>query len=179
MSGEQITKLEELWKTEPDARFADLDRPDAIDETELQPTLLHYEDGYHYQNVLAPLVKMEADYDREWKEQMREDNVSLQWVRSAVSGVVVAELSFSLATSESLRLTVGDALEISVSKGLLYNQRGIDTAEDWRGTGTVKALTYRVGIWVVLFILIVVGLYTGTIKPGGSLEKAAFQTQSQ
>jgi len=51
--------------------------------------------------------------------------------------------------------------------------------EKGRGTGTVKALTYRVGIWVVLFILIVVGLYTGTIKPGGSLEKAAFQTQSQ
>ncbi|MEK9743828.1 MAG: DUF2909 domain-containing protein [Gammaproteobacteria bacterium] len=51
--------------------------------------------------------------------------------------------------------------------------------EKGRGTGTVKALTYRVGIWVVLFILIVVGLYTGAIKPGGSLEKAAFQTQSQ
>ncbi len=31
--------------------------------------------------------------------------------------------------------------------------------EKGRGTGTVKALTYRVGIWVVLFILIVVGLY--------------------
>jgi uncharacterized membrane protein (DUF373 family) len=51
--------------------------------------------------------------------------------------------------------------------------------EKGRGTGTVKALTYRVGIWVVLFILIVVGLYTGAIKPGGSLDKAAFQTQSQ
>ncbi len=51
--------------------------------------------------------------------------------------------------------------------------------EKGRGTGTVKALTYRVGIWVVLFILIVVGLYTGAIKPGGSLEQAAFPTHSQ
>lgn len=46
-----------------------------------------------------------------------------------------------------------------------------------RGTTTVKALTYRVGIWVVLFGLIVVGLYTGAIKPSGSLQKAAVQVQ--
>ena len=51
--------------------------------------------------------------------------------------------------------------------------------EKGRGTGTVKALTYRVGIWIVLFILIVVGLYTGAIKPSGSLQKAAIQTQTQ
>lgn len=49
--------------------------------------------------------------------------------------------------------------------------------EKGRGTATVKALTYRVGIWVVLFILIVVGLYSGVIKPGGSLQQASIQTQ--
>ena len=27
-----------------------------------------YEDGYHYQNVLGPLVKLEADYDKKMKE---------------------------------------------------------------------------------------------------------------
>ena len=31
-----------------------------LDE-EVQATLLHYEDGYHYQNILAPLVKLEAE----------------------------------------------------------------------------------------------------------------------
>ncbi|HJP07880.1 MAG TPA: twin transmembrane helix small protein [Arenicellales bacterium] len=45
-----------------------------------------------------------------------------------------------------------------------------------RGTGTVKALTYRVGIWAVLFLLIVAGLYTGVITPGNSLHRAAVQS---
>lgn len=32
------------------------------------PLLLKYEDGYHYQNIVAPLVKLEADYDKKMKE---------------------------------------------------------------------------------------------------------------
>ena len=73
ISQAQINKIEELWKSEPDARFADLDRPEVADETELAPTLLHYEDGYHYQNIVAPLVKMEADYDKQMKESLTEE----------------------------------------------------------------------------------------------------------
>jgi uncharacterized membrane protein (DUF373 family) len=49
--------------------------------------------------------------------------------------------------------------------------------EKGRGTGTVKALTYRVAIWAFLLLLIVVGLYTGILKPGGSLQQAAVQNQ--
>lgn len=37
------------------------------------------------------------------------------------------------------------------------------------GTRTVKALTIRVSIWIALFALIVIGLYTGTLKPSNSL----------
>jgi hypothetical protein len=29
---------------------------------------MHPQDGYHFQNVLAPLVKLEAEYDRRMKE---------------------------------------------------------------------------------------------------------------
>ncbi len=46
-----------------------------------------------------------------------------------------------------------------------------------RGTGTVKALTYRVAIWAFLLLLIVAGLYTGWLKPGGSLQQAALHNQ--
>tara|TARA_Y100001960_G_scaffold66066_1_gene69512 strand:+ start:624 stop:857 length:234 start_codon:yes stop_codon:yes gene_type:complete len=45
-----------------------------------------------------------------------------------------------------------------------------------RGTGTVKALTYRVGIWAFLLLLIVAGLYTGWLKPGGSLQQATINS---
>jgi hypothetical protein len=48
-----------------------------------------------------------------------------------------------------------------------------------QGNRTVKALTYRVGIWAVLFGLIVVGLYTGVITPSQSLRPMTGYSQNQ
>ena len=42
----QITALEELWRTDPKATLADLDRPGVEDVA--VSTLMHYEDGYQY-----------------------------------------------------------------------------------------------------------------------------------
>ena len=58
---------------------------------------LSYEDGYHYQNILAPLVKMEADYDRQIKESLTEDNVSVRW-DTVLSGKKVAIFSIADGT---------------------------------------------------------------------------------
>jgi hypothetical protein len=44
---------------------------------------------------------------------------------------------------------------------------------DGRGDGTARALTMRVGIWVVLFLFITIGLYSGFLSPGNSLQQAA------
>eukprot|EP00501_MAST-03F_sp_TOSAG23-6_P002489 GSMAST32.ASY1.ANO1.2600.1 assembled CDS len=57
----QIRILENLWKDNPDAKLEDLDKP-GVDEAPMQVRLI-YEDGYQYQNVFSPLVKLEADYD--------------------------------------------------------------------------------------------------------------------
>ena len=38
-----------------------------------------YEDGYQYQNIFGPLVKLEADYDRRVKEAQTQDNVHVRW----------------------------------------------------------------------------------------------------
>ena len=35
--------------------------------------MLRYEDAYQYQHVFAPLVKMEADYDKKVKESQTQD----------------------------------------------------------------------------------------------------------
>lgn len=48
-----------------------------------------------------------------------------------------------------------------------------------QGNRTVKALTYRVGIWAVLFGLIVVGLYTGVITPSQSLRPPPGYSQNR
>ena len=37
------------------------------------------QDAYQYQNVFGPLVKMEADYDRQMKDSQTRDNVAVRW----------------------------------------------------------------------------------------------------
>lgn len=129
----QINKLEELWKTEPDARFADLDRPDIVEETELAPTLLHYDDGYHYQNVLAPLVKMEADYDRQIKESLSEESISVRWDKS-LTGKNIATFSFGgRHSAEQNRIMIGDELRLKLGEGARYLY-----GKPWEGVGYVK-----------------------------------------
>jgi hypothetical protein len=58
-----INKLEELWQDDPNATLEDVDKPGIDDEA--QPTLARYEDGYHFQNVLAPLVRVDVLEGRE------------------------------------------------------------------------------------------------------------------
>ncbi|MBI3898073.1 MAG: twin transmembrane helix small protein [Gammaproteobacteria bacterium] len=43
---------------------------------------------------------------------------------------------------------------------LLFRNKG-------QGTGMVKALTWRIGLSLTLFILLIAGLYFGIIPPGG------------
>eukprot|EP00536_Pseudo-nitzschia_multiseries_P017192 jgi/Psemu1/224056/e_gw1.1423.1.1 len=131
----QMAKLEELWKNEPDANFADLDRPDIIEDEEMQPTLLQYEDGFHYQNVLAPLVKIEADYDRQMKESLTEEHISVRWEKS-LAGKNVATFTFHRLAVEQSRIMVGDELRLKLGDGAqyLYNK-------PWEGIGYVKGIS--------------------------------------
>lgn len=38
-----------------------------------------YEDAYQYQNILGPLVKVEADYDKRMKESQTENDITIRW----------------------------------------------------------------------------------------------------
>lgn len=77
ISAQQINKLEELWKENPDAKLEDLEKP-GVDE-EPQQVLLRYDDAYQYQNIFGPLVKLEADYDKKLKESQTQDNIVVRW----------------------------------------------------------------------------------------------------
>lgn len=124
--------MEELWKTEPEAKFSDIDRPDVLEE-EMQPTLLQYEDGYHYQNILAPLVKLEADYDKQMKESLAEESITVRWEKS-LSGKNVATFGFGRHATES-RVMVGDELRLKLGKGAEYLY-----GKAWEGIGYIKDL---------------------------------------
>jgi len=96
VNAQQINKLEELWKANPEAVVEDLQKPGMDDEP--HPVMLRYEDAYQYQvnhqlptpidlgwmdgwmdgwmlfliaarqNIFGPLVKLEAEYDKKMKE---------------------------------------------------------------------------------------------------------------
>ncbi len=125
----QIVKLEELWaKNNPDARFADLNALEENDllEEKFSETLLQYEDGYHYQNILAPLVKLEADYDKQMKESLSEEGISVRWEKS-LTGKHVAIFHFGRAdVAAESRIMVGDELRLKTLTGC------------WEGVGYVK-----------------------------------------
>lgn len=49
-----------------------------------------------------------------------------------------------------------------------------------RTNRTLKALTWRISIWVVLFVLLAVGAYTGFLEPSVSIKPDwAKQTESR
>lgn len=114
----QMSKLEDLWKMDPHAKFAHLNRPEAEVE-EMAPTLLQYEDGYHYQNILAPLVKMEADYDKQMKESLTEGSIRVNWDKS-LQGKFIATFHFGGRSAEQSRIMIGDELRLKLGEGAQF-----------------------------------------------------------
>ncbi|PIA32540.1 hypothetical protein AQUCO_04400027v1 [Aquilegia coerulea] len=129
ISAQQINKVEELWKTNPDASLEDLEKPGVDDEP--QPVALKYEDAYQYQNVFAPLVKLEADYDKMMKESQSKDNVTIRW-DIGLNKKRIAYFVFPKEDNE-LRLVPGDELRLRYS--------GDAAHPAWQSVGHVIKLT--------------------------------------
>ncbi|XP_035667154.1 regulator of nonsense transcripts 1-like isoform X1 [Branchiostoma floridae] len=108
ITAQQINKLEEIWKENPNATLEDLEKP-GVDE-EPQAVLLRYEDAYQYQNILGPLVKLEADYDRKLKESQTHSNITVRWDL----GLNKKRLAYFTMpkTDSDMRLMPGDELRI-------------------------------------------------------------------
>lgn len=108
ITAQQINKLEELWKDNIDATFQDLEKP-GVDE-EPQQVLLRYEDGYQYQNIFGPLVKLEADYDKKLKESQTQENIEVRWDVGLNKKIIAY---FTLAkTDGDMKLMHGDELRL-------------------------------------------------------------------
>ncbi|KAL7245496.1 hypothetical protein ACSBR2_000766 [Camellia fascicularis] len=95
-------------KTNPDATLEELEKPGV--DVEPQPVALKYEDAYQYQNVLAPLIKLEADYDKMMKESQSKDNVTIRW-DVGLNKKRIAYFVFPKEDNE-LRLVPGDELRL-------------------------------------------------------------------
>lgn len=125
ISFQQINRLEDLWRENASATLEDLEKPGVDDEP--QPVLLRYEDAYQYQNIIGPLVKIEADYDKRLKESQTQTDISIRWDlglnQKRIAWFVLPKLE-----SGEVRLAVGDELRLKYSGELHKN---------WEGAGHV------------------------------------------
>jgi len=130
----QINTLEEMWRDDPAATLEDIERQAGGADEEAQPTELVYEDGYHYQNILAPLVKLEAEYDRKLKEHQKQEDLVVRWDRS-LGNKRIAIFQFPSRDESELRLVAGDELRLRLDAGAarLYGSA-------WEGTGHVMRI---------------------------------------
>eukprot|EP01059_Diplonema_ambulator_P007790 TRINITY_DN17287_c0_g2_i1.p1 TRINITY_DN17287_c0_g2~~TRINITY_DN17287_c0_g2_i1.p1 ORF type:complete len:1029 (+),score=340.21 TRINITY_DN17287_c0_g2_i1:228-3089(+) len=130
LSTAEMSKMEELWKVNPNATLTDLESSGAAND-EPAPVQFYYEDAYHYQNILGPLVKLEADDDRRRKEQHSQEKIQIQW-ETGLNKRKVAYFDFPRDESD-LRLVVGDELILKhMGDGNLHGP--------WRGFGHVIKL---------------------------------------
>lgn len=125
MSAQVMNRLEELWKTAPEATLEDLEKP-GVDE-EIEPAPETFEDAFHYQNVFGPLVKLEADDDRKRKEAQQLENITVEWSKG-LNRRHVARFVIPIR-DEGLRVVRGDELKLEIS--------GSSHRKEWSGQGNV------------------------------------------
>ena len=121
ITASQINKLEELWRSNPDATLEELDMP-GVDE-EVAEVLMQYEDAYQYQNIFGPLVKLEADEDRHARESQVIPDLVIRWD----IGLNQKRVAY-FRWGQEARIMIGDELEL--------NYRG-ELHRPWEGVGTL------------------------------------------
>jgi regulator of nonsense transcripts 1 len=127
----KANRLEELWKTNPDATLDEIGEHDAGEE--LDPVALTYEDAYQYQNIFGPLIKAEADYDKAQRESQTKDGVTVRW-DVGLNRRRIAYFCFS--AEESLTsVNLGDSLQLRL---MIQTPNG---PQAWQGQGVVIKFT--------------------------------------
>ena len=128
----QINKLEELWRENPNASLFDLDRPGPEDEyVSIMPDM-RYEDGYNYQNIVAPLVLLEANEDKRLKEEQRQEDLTVSWESSLGRNKIAV---FSFPGIDDMRVVPGDEIILRLdAHGTRLH------GEKWEGRGTVQRI---------------------------------------
>lgn len=128
---DEISRLEELWKSgSTNAILADLTfLPEKEDET--LPVALRYDDVSWYEGIFAPLIKLEAEYDKATKESQKRDGVTVHWSLS-LNKRHIGRFYFPKDASD-LRIMVGDELRLK-HPCPRFGQPA------WQGTGVVVRL---------------------------------------
>lgn len=129
ISYDQISKLEMKWRLNKNATIDDLVENE--EEIEIAPILMRYTDAYQYQRSFAPLVKIEADYDKALKESKGLNYISVDWSLS-LNKKHLASFYFSTIDSSDLKVAVGDEM--------ILRYDGPELDSPWEGNGYIIRL---------------------------------------
>lgn len=92
--------------------------------------LLRYRDPKQYKEVFEPLIKLEADYDRSFKESQTQRNIKVRWERN-LSNKRVAYFMFP-NEGDNVRLVPGDELKLK------FEENG---TTKWKSRGHIVRIT--------------------------------------
>jgi len=87
--------------------------------------LLRYKDPFQYREIFEPLVKLEADYDKQFKEAQRQHGIKVRWDWSGNKKRIGF---FIFPKEDNVRLVPGDELKVK------YEENGV---EKWRSRGHI------------------------------------------
>ena len=128
LSAPQLSKLEELWRTQPDADLPDIEVAGNL-EAEPEHVCVKYDDAFHYQNIMGPLVQLEAEYDRQMKERQAQDNITVRWDVGLNKKKLVI-FRFNKRDDTELRAVPGDELLLKYDADTAGNKA-------WQAVGTI------------------------------------------
>lgn len=103
---DDISKLETKWRIDKDATLAEIQLED---EMTVEPIMMRYPNGFEYQSSFAPLVKIEADYDKAMKESSGLEYLSVEW-SVGLNGKHLASFALSTIDSGSFKIVLGDEM---------------------------------------------------------------------
>lgn len=128
-----VIKAEEAWKTNPSLSWEDAlqgNQEEQDEEEEIAQVKATYEDAYEYQRTYGPLVKIEADYDKNMKESQRQTGLTVSWNR-ALNNNYLCTFYLNLYDLTGTKITVGDEVK------LYFEGSESSSTPRWSGTGIV------------------------------------------
>lgn len=133
-----ITKIEDIWRENPDATIDDIDKiknADGMDVENMTPVQLRYTDGYEYQNIMGPLIYMESEESRRIKQDKVVSQLVVKWEKSLGNKrQAVLEYEKFALEDQDLQVVVGDELILKLDEASAIVS-GIK--KGWEGKGTV------------------------------------------
>ncbi|GMF59444.1 unnamed protein product [[Candida] boidinii] len=130
ISPSQITKLEGKWRLNKEATLEDVTKPEE-EEEEIIPILMRYTDAFQYQRSFAPLVQLEADYDRQLKESNSLEHISVIW-GIGLNNKHLASFSLSTYETSEVKVAVGDEM--------ILRYTGFELDKEWEASGFIIRL---------------------------------------